>query len=200
MVRFLRIAHKEQVVHRELCLTLFPLLHPSCFPPIQSCWWFTKQSADSRLSAFVRAVPSATVPSPTYLTHLENCCLSLKTWSKGLLCKILPDIFMQRWSPSLSFSPTILSLYFIISLVLPVSSWAEIREILWRKESGRIRESRENGNEALDVSCDCHGLSSGNSNEDEKGTRVKISFESTVDRIFWLAVVGERKGEIWSNP
>lgn len=36
------------------------------------------QSADSCLSAFVHAIPSAKVLSPTYLTHLENFCLSFK--------------------------------------------------------------------------------------------------------------------------
>lgn len=40
------------------------------------------QSVGSCLSAFVHAIPSAKVFSPTCFTHLENYCLSLNKGSK----------------------------------------------------------------------------------------------------------------------
>lgn len=60
------------------------LLHVSCCPLLLNGWRFTQQSADSCLSAFGRAVPSAQELSPSYLTHPENYCSSLKI-SPGLL-------------------------------------------------------------------------------------------------------------------
>lgn len=54
--------------------------------------------------------------------------------------------------------------------------WAKIREILGTTENRRISENRENGNEALAVSCDRCDLSSSESNKDEEGNRVKIFF------------------------
>lgn len=167
--------------------------HPELLAVYQTVCWFMAQCLCTCYFFCHSALPHIPHPPGKYLLVLQQ------------MIKGSSPLQNLAWYPYaelitlLFFLITVLSLYFIITFVLPVSSWAEIREILGTKESGRISESRENGNEALTISCAYRGLSSSDGNEDEKGSRVKISFENTVDRIFWLTVVGEKKGRnlVW---
>lgn len=117
-LRFLKMAFQEQALHGWTLLTFLTcVLHPSSSPLILNYLEFTKQFADSRLSAFEHAIPSAEVLSPTHVIHVENCCLSSKKWSKDLLlCETFPDLLRQSWLPSLSvfFKP----LYLVCILLL----------------------------------------------------------------------------------
>lgn len=78
-LRFFKMALEEQALHGWTLLTVLTLLlRPSSSPLILNYLQFTKQSADSCLSAFEHAIPSAEVLSPTHVIHVENCCLSFK--------------------------------------------------------------------------------------------------------------------------